>query len=115
MVLGGQTVRPGRGAPETQRGDRNGDRGDGKGFRERPDREGDGKGYRERPDRDGPPRDRDMRQHWRVNQGRTVIVREAVEVESATVCTLQSNALCAQIGDEVQFANGIVRMQIDTQ
>ncbi len=43
-----------------------------------------------------------------------MIVREAVEVESATVCTLQSNALCAQIGDEVQFANGIVRMQIDT-
>ena len=32
MVLGGQTVRPGRGAPETQRGDRKGDRGDGKGY-----------------------------------------------------------------------------------
>ena len=55
----------------------------------------------------------EIRQRWRVNQGQTVIVLEANGFESASVSALRSNVLCAQIGDEVRFANGIVRMQIE--
>ena len=54
----------------------------------------------------------ETRQRWRANQGQTMIVCEANDFESATVATLHSHALCAQVGDEVPCANGVLRMQI---